>query len=307
MLTLEHIEDIYVNNQFTLHEFVLNQIGSYVFVKNVNGEYLYANQLTLKLFDTSLEELIGKTDHDFFEAELIEDILYSDRMVYETKETFVNEEHTKAKADGKVTVYRAIKSPIICSSSGEAIGLIGVSVDITDMVMLREQLNELAHTDDLTQLYNRRKMWRTFSAEFDISKTNQYPLCCISIDIDNFKRVNDTYGHDNGDRVIKALADLAKQHIRQRDACGRIGGEEFLVVLHHTTLDHAFKVAERLRIAFNSISFFADEARFSISCGITEIYDTDTDFFDVYRRSDRALYKAKRAGRNKSISIPEIA
>ncbi len=84
-MILDNIEDVYSNNLFALHELVLNELGSYVFVKNRQGEYLYANQLTLKLFGTTLEELRGKTDHDFFQDDLLADILHSDQMVFDTK------------------------------------------------------------------------------------------------------------------------------------------------------------------------------------------------------------------------------
>ncbi|WP_070965070.1 sensor domain-containing diguanylate cyclase [Vibrio sonorensis] len=298
MIALERIEDIYDNNQFTLHEFVLNQIGSYVFVKNHKGEYLYANQLTLELFATDLSSLKGKTDRDFFSDELIEDILNTDRQVIASKQTCISEERTKALSDDQVKIYRAIKSPILSSIDGSVIGLIGVSTDITDLVQLKEQLHVLANTDDLTQLSNRRKMWRTFANEFTLARDNSYPLSCISIDIDNFKLVNDTYGHAHGDTVIKKLADFARQQIRANDACGRIGGEEFLVILHQANAKQAADIAERLRKAFYNHEFFKEKAKFSISCGIAELNGTDQDFFSLYRRSDQALYQAKRSGRN---------
>lgn len=303
MIELERIEDIYEDKKFALHEEVLNEIGSYVFVKNRTGEYLYANQLTLELFNTDLESLKGKTDYDYFQPDLLKDILYSDKTVFETGETVINEEHARAIPDGKHRVYRAIKKPIICSSTQEVIGLIGVSTDITDIVEMREKLTELANTDDLTKLYNRRKLWQQFSEEFGHARANHLPLSCIVIDIDHFKHINDTFGHDHGDEVIVQLADIARSHIRSTDSCGRIGGEEFLIVLHQTHINQALKIAERLRSDFSSFPFFSDNNNFSISCGVTELTDTDRDFFDLYRRADKALYIAKNKGRNQSAKL----
>ncbi|NAW89780.1 MULTISPECIES: sensor domain-containing diguanylate cyclase [unclassified Vibrio] len=304
-MILDNIEDVYSNNLFALHELVLNELGSYVFVKNRQGEYLYANQLTLKLFGTTLEELKGKTDHDFFQDELLADILHSDQMVFDTKQPFISEERAQAKFDTKVRVYRAIKKPILSTQTGEVIGLIGVSTEITDIVELREQLHTLANTDDLTQLYNRRKLWREACNEFTLAQRDHYPISCIAIDIDNFKLVNDTYGHQRGDDVIWQLAEIARKHTRHGDACGRIGGEEFLIVLHKANAHEAFQVADRLRKEFYAYAFFDNGAHFSISCGISEIAGNDADFFEIYRRSDKALYKAKLAGRNQCATFQE--
>ncbi|ERB64935.1 diguanylate cyclase [Vibrio coralliilyticus] len=300
MIELEHIEEIYEDNKFALHEEVLNEIGSYVFVKNRKGEYLYANQLTLELFKTDLESLKGKTDYDYFQHDLLKDILHTDQSVFETGETVINEEHARAIPDGKLRVYRAIKKPIISSVTNEVIGLIGVSTDITDIVEMREKLAELANTDDLTKLYNRRKLWRQFSEEFAHAQTHDLSLSCIVIDIDHFKHINDTFGHDHGDEVIVQLADIARSHIRSTDSCGRIGGEEFLIVLHQTNAEQALQIAERLRCDFYSFPFFTDNNNFSISCGVTELTEKDKDFFDLYRRADKALYVSKNKGRNRS-------
>lgn len=303
MIWLDKIEDIYNQGRFTLHEMVLNEIGSFVFVKNRKGEYLYANQLTLKLFNLTLTELQGKTDHDLFHGEHLADILHSDKTVFETKKTFINQEHTKAQHDDKLVIYRAIKNPILENGTGDVLGIIGVSTDITDLVEMQEKLQFQAHTDELTSLFNRRKLWAIFHNYFEEAVHNHFPLSCISIDIDNFKQVNDTYGHCNGDEVICHLARLTEKHIRSNDASGRVGGEEFIIILHNTPVTDAIYVAERIRKGFSEHDFFNDNATFSISCGITQIDRDDADFFDLYRRSDKALYKAKIQGKNRSDTI----
>lgn len=300
MIELERIEDIYNQDHFTLHEVVLNEIGSFVFVKNREGEYLYANQLTLELFNTDLHSLKGKTDHDFFDPELIDDILKTDQAVFQSAETVTHEEHTRALHDGKIRIYRAIKKPIISRLTGEVIGLIGVSTDITDMVNMRVQLAELANTDELTKLCNRRKLWQFFSSAFNRATQDNHPLSCILIDIDFFKQINDCHGHDFGDQVIVELADMIRHNLRETDCCGRIGGEEFLIVLDHTHATDAFDIAERLRLAFHNSPLNKPKAPFSISCGVTELVDNDGDFFALYRRADQALYDAKHKGRNQS-------
>lgn len=301
MIELEHIEQIYNHNHFTLHEVVLNEIGSYVFVKNRQGEYLYANQLTLELFNTNLQDLKGKTDYAFFEPHMLADILKTDEMVFNTGQKVINEERALAVTDGRVRVYRAIKQPIIHSKTKQVIGLIGVSTDITDIVELREKLAEQAYTDELTKLYNRRKIWQCFGSSYQKATAQELPLSCIIIDIDHFKRVNDSFGHDFGDNVIVELAKIIRSNLRKTDHCGRIGGEEFLIVLNNTTGKEAHDVAERLRNQFLESELNILESPFSLSCGVTQLSPNDSEFLDLYRRADDALYKAKHLGRNQSV------
>jgi len=301
MIELEHIEEIYNHDHFTLHEIVLSEIGSYVFVKNRQGEYLYANQLTLELFNTTLPELKGKTDYEFFQPEMLDDILKSDEMVFGSGQTVINEERATAIPDGRVRVYRAIKKPIISSLTKEVIGLIGVSTDITDIVELREKLAVQAYTDELTKLYNRRKIWQCFESSFQQSIQQDSPLSCIIIDIDHFKHVNDSFGHDFGDNVIVELAKIIHSNLRKTDYCGRVGGEEFLIVLNDSTGEEALEVAERLRTQFLDSPLNVIESPFSLSCGVTQLTAQDYEFLDLYRRADDALYKAKHLGRNQSV------
>ncbi|MDC5720690.1 GGDEF domain-containing protein [Vibrio europaeus] len=301
MIELEHIEQIYNHNHFTLHEVVLNEIGSYVFVKNRQGEYMYANQLTLELFNTNLQDLKGKTDYAFFEPHMLADILKTDEMVFNTGQKVINEERALAVTDGRVRVYRAIKQPIIHSKTKQVIGLIGVSTDITDIVELREKLAEQAYTDELTRLYNRRKIWQCFESSYKKARQQDSALSCIIIDIDHFKRVNDSFGHDFGDNVIVELANIIHSNLRKSDHCGRVGGEEFLIVLNDTTGKEAHDVAERLRHQFLESELNILESPFSLSCGVTQLSPNDSEFLDLYRRADDALYKAKHLGRNQSV------
>ncbi|MDC5706114.1 GGDEF domain-containing protein [Vibrio europaeus] len=301
MIELEHIEQIYNHNHFTLHEVVLNEIGSYVFVKNRQGEYMYANQLTLELFNTNLQDLKGKTDYAFFEPHMLADILKTDEMVFNTGQKVINEERALAVTDGRVRVYRAIKQPIIHSKTKQVIGLIGVSTDITDIVELREKLAEQAYTDELTRLYNRRKIWQCFESSYEKARQQDSALSCIIIDIDHFKRVNDSFGHDFGDNVIVELANIIHSNLRKSDHCGRVGGEEFLIVLNDTTGKEAHDVAERLRHQFLESELNILESPFSLSCGVTQLSPNDSEFLDLYRRADDALYKAKHLGRNQSV------
>lgn len=299
MIELSSIEDIFDHQQFSLHELVLNELGVYVFVKNRRGQYLYANALTLALFETDAQSLIGKTDHDFFRDDQLSDILSSDQHVFETRSSVTHEERAVAKSNGLDRVYRAVKHPILQKTTGEVIGLIGVSTDITDIVELREQLYQLANTDALTQLCNRRKLWADFRSAFARAKHSKQPLSCISIDIDNFKLINDHFGHDKGDEVLCFLAQLFYELTSEHHICGRVGGEEFIIVLEDTPVATAFALAEQIRQRFSQHSFFEQKEHVYLCAGVATMRLSDHAFTDIYRRSDQALYQAKRSGRNR--------
>jgi len=154
--------------------------------------------------------------------------------------------------------------------------------------------------DSLTGLLNHTAIKDQLDGEVARAKRQNKPLSFAMIDIDNFKRVNDNYGHPAGDRVIKSLARLLKQRLSANDLVGRYGGEEFAVILVDTEGAAALKVLDTIRNDFSQLRLVADEKEFSasFSCGIAEV----TKFPDangLCDAADKALYKAKHAGRNR--------
>jgi diguanylate cyclase (GGDEF)-like protein len=124
------------------------------------------------------------------------------------------------------------------------------------------------------------------------------------IDIDHFKQINDTYGHEVGDMALKACADVCSSKLREVDLFARFGGEEFVVLLPNTPLSGAIIMAERIRKAVGRIKLMIEgnKIQFNISIGVTSALETDTNIDDVIRRSDNALYEAKKDGRNRVVS-----
>lgn len=164
-----------------------------------------------------------------------------------------------------------------------------------------EIMRELSVTDELTGLYNRRA-----SNEFlqtAIEKVDRYneKLSAILLDIDHFKIVNDTYGHDVGDRVLVSLAKLLKESVRNVDMVARVGGEEFLILLPQINKDQASGLAERIRMSIEAYSF--DEIdKLTVSMGVSEQTYQDT-FDSLLKRVDDGLYESKNSGRNKVTSL----
>lgn len=158
--------------------------------------------------------------------------------------------------------------------------------------------------DSLTGLLKHTKIKEALELELSRNRRRGLPLSYAMIDIDFFKRVNDTYGHPMGDRVIKSLSHLLKQRLRQTDLIGRYGGEEFAVVLADTDAAGAIAVIEKVRVAFSEIEFDADQTSFcaTLSVGLVTCIQCG-DANEVAEQADRALYEAKHNGRNRIVSV----
>jgi len=186
--------------------------------------------------------------------------------------------------------------------SGQITGLLGVTRDITARKQVEQDLEELAQTDFLTDLANRRHFMTL--AEQELSRTLRYggPLSVLMMDIDHFKRVNDTYGHKTGDLVLRSFADLSRHALREVDAIGRIGGEEFAVVLPQTDAREALDAAQRLRKLTEDAEIALEQGlplHFTVSIGVATLAGTSTNIDTLLSQADQALYNAKKSGRNK--------
>jgi two-component system, cell cycle response regulator len=171
-----------------------------------------------------------------------------------------------------------------------------------------ERLERLAITDGLTGLYNHRHFRENLQQEFDRASRYKLPLSCLIIDVDDFKMLNDTYGHLVGDGVLKEIAARTMKCIRKSDLVARYGGEEFVVIMPQTGHDGAVVEGERIRdiIAATPFQDVPHEHPVTISGGISVLeHDTMLNAEDLLRTADQALYEAKRNGKNKVVIAPE--
>ena len=173
---------------------------------------------------------------------------------------------------------------------------------LAEIHRLQEELRELAVRDGLTNLFNRRYLDETLERELARAKREGYPLSLVMIDIDHFKNLNDTYGHQAGDKVLRELAALLWGNIRTEDVPCRYGGEEFLVLLPRMPLAIALERAESWRKAFEAmrVSFGDFQLQATLSCGLSAYPEHARTPDDLLRCCDDALYAAKRGGRNRS-------
>lgn len=165
---------------------------------------------------------------------------------------------------------------------------------------LSSDLNILAETDELSGLANRRAFGATIEAIFRDPKPDKPSYGLIIIDIDHFKRVNDTYGHGAGDDVIRQISQVISKHVRPNDLCARYGGEEFAVVCPDVSYDELAEIASRIRamVELSALDAAGTKINITVSVGVTILHDDD-DQHSFFQRADRQLYKAKASGRNK--------
>jgi diguanylate cyclase (GGDEF)-like protein len=179
---------------------------------------------------------------------------------------------------------------------------------IDDLELSQKRLKHLAETDPMTGLWNRRYFTSTSATLWTLAKRERSDLSAIMIDIDRFKKVNDTYGHKAGDDVIVSLAHILKKSVRESDLACRFGGEEFLLLLPGTPLEGARIIGEKIRRNVETLGIEldgGDTVHFTVSLGISQA-DTlhDLNIEATIHRADEALYTSKNAGRNTLTSFP---
>ena len=160
-----------------------------------------------------------------------------------------------------------------------------------------KELEKLAITDNLTDLYNRRKLDELLKNEIHRSDRFGHTFGFTILDIDYFKRVNDTYGHQVGDKVLIEIANILKNNLRKTDFVGRFGGEEFVIICPESNIESVVKLMENLRLIIQNHNFGKVKNQ-TVSFGITLLKESDT-VDSILKRADEALYKAKNSGRNK--------
>ena len=170
-----------------------------------------------------------------------------------------------------------------------------------ELGLLNDKLTRLANFDALTELPNRRYTLERFADSWAQARRYDRPLSCVMLDIDHFKRVNDTYGHKAGDIVLQEVAATLRSLVRRYDVCGRFGGEEFLCVCPEATVEAAAMVAERMRVSVRQQQILAEETQIAvtISLGVAAMRPDHASPDALTAEADAMLYAAKEHGRNR--------
>lgn len=273
---------------------VIEQIDDAVVITNKYGIITYVNEAFSRHTGYTREYVLGKTPRmlksnkhdDAFYRELWQTILRGEVF----RGTIIN-----TKQNGDLFYENKTITPLK-DDKNNIVGFVSSGKDVTQERLLQQEIERIATIDKLTGLYNRHKFEKLFVLEAERSHRFLLPLSMILIDIDHFKLVNDTYGHDIGDEVLKHLVKTVQGNIRKIDIFARWGGEEFLILCPGTDLKHTRRLAEKLRLAVDH-SCFPEIGHVTISLGVSK-FQKDDSFSELFKRADQGLYHAKEHGRN---------
>lgn len=201
----------------------------------------------------------------------------------------------------------------LMSTTGVVTHLCLIVYDVTDMAVHKIELEKankelaiLSQTDGLTGLFNRTHWEGCLQAEYKRWLRSQHASCLVMIDIDDFKKINDSYGHMVGDEVIRHISGLIRHHVRETDVSGRYGGEEFAILLADTALENGKVFAERLRVEIEQavVKYNDIDVKYTVSLGIAEVNPSIENHEAWIECADAALYMAKEAGKNNTTLYP---
>lgn len=279
----------------------IEQAAVTIIMTDEKGNIQYANPAFEKISGYSLKEVIGKNPR-ILKSGLTPDSVFKDMWKNITIGKDWAGELINKKKDGTIYYEEARITPII-DENGEIMNYLAVKQDISHRKYLEEKLKQTSIRDPLTNLYNRRFVFERLSQFIELYKMKDDVFSLVIIDLDFFKKVNDTYGHQAGDFVLKEFAEILTSSIRTCDVLGRYGGEEFILILQGVKKQSSAKIVERiLQRVRESIFKYEDKGiNITFSCGICDSTEIDKDILSIENivcETDRRLYKAKAIGRN---------
>jgi diguanylate cyclase (GGDEF)-like protein/PAS domain S-box-containing protein len=293
---LEITDLIRTQEKLIMYEQAIEQMDEMVRISKPNGEIIFVNKAVSEHTGYTQEELL-KTDNSIFKSGKHDEKFYQN--LWQTilaggiyRDTFINK-----KKNGQLYYEDQTITPIYDINSKEIKYFVSTGKDITENIKMLKELETLATVDSLTGIANRYMTNQALNDEIARAKRYDDSFALLMLDIDYFKEINDTYGHDIGDIVLQELSSVVASSIRESDIFGRWGGEEFLLIAPKITREDAIKLAEKLRHTVD-IHNFSDVKNVTVSIGVT-LYSKDYDKEMLLKKVDDALYKSKNSGRNK--------
>lgn len=283
---------------------ILDSVDALIYIKDPQLRYQYANSKVCELFKRPLDQVVGQTDRVFFDAATVIKLRVNDLRVIERGER-VEEEEVNRSADGNVEhSYATVKLPLR-DAHGKIYALCGISTDITKRKQTEEAIHQLAFFDPLTGLPNRRLLQDRVQQLLTSLTRTAHGAALMFIDVDNFKDINDTLGHDMGDALLRQMAQRMAECIRAQDTLARQGGDEFVVMLVDLSgqpdeaASEAQRVAQKILKRLNEpYAFGTRQYQGSVSIGVALVDARVTSREELFKQADLAMYQAKAAGRN---------
>jgi diguanylate cyclase (GGDEF)-like protein/PAS domain S-box-containing protein len=290
-------KELYESRQMLQH--ILDTVPQRVFWKDRDGVYLGANRRLLEEAGLArIDELVGRTDDELVWRGCAQRFREEDLQVIDSAQPLLNIQQSLVQPDGSVSWYEVNKVPLT-DNEGTVVGVLGVSRDITENKRLEQELLHRANYDSLTALPNRAFFYSELQLAIKRAQRNQGIVALMYFDIDRFKLINDRYGHDVGDVVIRTFAARVRGALRQCDFVARLGGDEFVLIVEElASRADAVAVAEKLIGAMRAPFRIGDRSLdVSTSIGIAML-EEGMRADELVKAADDAMYEAKRAGRN---------
>ncbi|MCX4044909.1 sensor domain-containing diguanylate cyclase [Aeromonas veronii] len=283
--------------QHQLLEIILANVDAHIYMKDSQHRFLYVNQKVCALLGLPAEQIINRSDNELFSPHGANQLWQLDNRVFETGELQAGEEML-TDPEGNQHYYWSVKVPFLLGDGTPT--LIGISSDITELHQLKEQLHQQSVRDGLTGLYNRRFFFELCEKNLSLDMRHHLTSVLMVLDVDQFKCINDRFGHPLGDSALVHLGRVMQSVLRSEDVLARIGGDEFAILLPNTTLLAAASLAERLRLQVMQSPLplpDGDKLVITISAGLVENGEGEL-MESLYARADQMLYQAKQSGRN---------
>ncbi len=283
----------------------LDRLPIYVYMKDRQSRYVYANLKTLELFGCAPEDLCGRDDAAFFPADTVRHLRAVDQLVLNGESTF--DEVVSGEGENQ-HVYLEVKTPIYDRKDPERVlGLLGISTEITSQKRLENHIRELAYSDPLTRLPNRRLLFdRIEQAQARCVREHSH-AALLFIDLNGFKQVNDTFGHEVGDRLLEEVAARILEQVRQTDTLARLGGDEFVLLIEGAGKQgfrarrYVDMVAARIHTALEKPFDFGEASIItSAAIGATLCNDDTSSATDLLNQADGEMYRHKHGGASRS-------
>ena len=309
MVPFSHSEDL--DAQL---EAVANSLADPIFVIDYDGRYIAVLGGQARSKHISSPDLIGRTMQEVLPEEKWRLFLAVVRRAIDTGNLQLCDfqlscdpgDDPEKKAQSEPQWFQGRVYPVK-PQPGRPPSAVWLTINVSEQKRMEEQLKRLSDMDDLTGVYNRRYYLRRLESEFEIARRRSQTLSMIFLDADHFKKINDRYGHVQGDRVLQHLTQTIARHMRSGDILARVGGEEFAILCPATGLPEALALAKRIccMVAATPIQTEHGTIPLTISLGVASLCDCDTVAGQLLRRADQALYKAKDQGRNRACGSTE--
>ncbi|QKE29186.1 PAS sensor-containing diguanylate cyclase (NMT1 domain) [Arcobacter acticola] len=273
---------------------VINSSDDLIYYKDSKLRYIGCNKSFENLLAKKESEIIGKNDFELFEEDLAKVFRREDFEVLDENNLITSNEWIIF--GHKRIFFQTKRIPFIYKN--KKIGILGIARDITGLYEIQEKLKKQTYYDELTKIFNRKAYNERIQEKFDLFDRYDTNFTIAMYDIDDFKKINDTYGHDIGDKVLVEITNEVKSIIRKTDFLFRVGGEEFVIIFDKISLDESYDIAEKIRINVSKMQIIENE-KITISMGITQAIANDNPQ-SIYERVDKLMYQSKRNNKNQT-------